>query len=358
MRIFQTFILPDKLVAKYNLSFAAANFSRNLISGGGFDKCYSLIPVNVCGELPFVDEPGYEVVYSNWRLKGGLRAKLAIFKEQVDVYKRIQAQDSVWMYNLNIINALLFILLKMFKPSVKLNLIILDYTPAKCCFEQNFWYLKLIKRADGIISLANSNLFECRNWAVLPGVVPASAGLEPLVEQPNNKYLLSGVLSEQIAQTTMVLEAFSKLPQCELHITGKADNEELIKRYALEFPNIRWHGSVSYGKYLEILHECTFVLSTRNPDYPENQCNFPSKIIESLLHNRIIISTIPYQQLKGIKYFQTSSTTPELLRQSIGSISTFGSSTILEYANQGKKVAEMFSTKVWNETMSLIERCK
>jgi hypothetical protein len=44
MRIFQTFLLPDDLVAKYKLSFAAANFSRNLMQGGGFDKVYSLMP--------------------------------------------------------------------------------------------------------------------------------------------------------------------------------------------------------------------------------------------------------------------------------------------------------------------------
>lgn len=358
MRIFQTFVLPDKLVAKYNLSFAAANFSRNLISGGGFEKCYSLMPVNVYGELPPIDESGYEVVYSNWRLKGGLLAKMAIFKEQVDIFNKIKPQDSVWMYNLNIINVLLFILIKLFKPSVKLNLIILDYTPAKSCFEQNFWYLKLIKKADGIISLANSNLFECHNWAVLPGVVPALAGEEPLIEHPNNKYLLSGVLSEQIAQTKMVLETFSKLPQCELHITGKADDEGLINKYASEFTNIKWHGSVSFVDYLELLHECTFVLNMRHPEYPENQCNFPSKIIESLLHNRIVISTIAYQQLDEVKYFQISSTTPQLLKQFVESISNFDSTILLEYANQGKKITDAFSVNVWNETMGLIEKCK
>ena len=67
MRIFQTFLLPDDLVAKYKLSFAASNFSRNLKIGGVFDKVCSLIPVNVKGELPIVNEDGYEVVYCNYR---------------------------------------------------------------------------------------------------------------------------------------------------------------------------------------------------------------------------------------------------------------------------------------------------
>lgn len=79
MRIFQTFLLPHDLVAKYKLSSAAANFSRNLMQGGGFDKVYSLMPLTVKGEMPPIINKGYEVVYSNWRKRGSILAKLAIF---------------------------------------------------------------------------------------------------------------------------------------------------------------------------------------------------------------------------------------------------------------------------------------
>lgn len=80
MHIFETFLLPDDLVAKYKLSFAAANFFRNLISGGGFDKTFSLIPVNVTGDAGMRAEDGDEVVYSDWRKKGVLLSKLAIIR--------------------------------------------------------------------------------------------------------------------------------------------------------------------------------------------------------------------------------------------------------------------------------------
>lgn len=355
MRILQTFVLPDNLVARYKLSFAAANFSRNLLSGGGFDKCFSLMPVNVKGELPRVQEDGYEVVYSKWRKNARLLSRLAIFMEQLYIFKQVHKGDSLWLYNLNVINALLFILVKFLKPSVKLNVIILDFTPAVSWSEQNYWYLKLINMADGAISLSYSDLFKCKNISILPGVVPSTAGSEPIIKKLNNKYLLSGVLLEEIAQTSMILEAFSKLPQCELHITGKIDNDEKIKRYADTYENIVWHGSVLFSEYLSILHDCSFVLSTRDPQYPENQCNFPSKIIESLLHNRIIISTISYKQLDGIKYFKTSSDI-EFFKQHIKSISALGEGTLREYANQGKKVKEMFSTMVWNDTIKKIEQ--
>lgn len=353
MRIFQTFVLPDYLVAEYKLSFAAANFSRNLMSGGGFDKTYSLIPVNVKGNANLCSDGSYEVVYSNWR-KMPVLSKLAIFKEQVSVFGKVHCGDSIWMYNLNVMNVLLFVLLKIFKPSVKVNVIVLDFTPANSWKEQNFWYLKLLNHADGTICLAHSDLFRCRNMVVLPGVVPVSAGKEPLIEHPNNKFLLSGVLFEEIAQTTMVLKTFSQLPQCELHISGKTNNERLIKEYSDKYPNIFWHGSVSFYDYQKLLHDCTFVLSTRDPKSPENQCNFPSKVIESLLHNRIIISTIEYKQLKGIRYFRTKSDS-ESFRQYIDEISNKPESELLGYANQGKIVVEKFSTEVWNETMKTIE---
>ena len=354
MRIFQTFILPDNLVANYKLSFAAANFSRNLQGGKGFDKCYSLIPINVTGKLHSVKETGYEVIYSNWRLKGGILSKLAIFKEQVFLFTQINRGDSLWLYNLNAINALLFVLVKFFKPSVKLNVIVLDFTPAKSWKEQNYWYLKLINKSDGTICLAHSGLFKCKNSAVLPGVVPATAGYEPLIECPNNKYLLSGVLYEQIAQISMVLNAFSEMPQCELHITGKTDNEEIIQEYASRFSNIRWHGVIPYDEYLALLHKCTFVLSTRDPECPENQCNFPSKIIEALLHNRIVISTIEYRQLNGINYLFAPSEARSFM-QFVENLFPKDKDSLLKYANQGKMMSKLFSTKVWNETMGRIE---
>lgn len=354
MRIFQTFVLPDDLVAKYKLSFAAANFSRNLISGGGFDKTYSLIPVNIRGKANLRSEDGYEVVYSSWRRFPVLN-RLAIFKEQISIFSKVHGGDSVWMYNLNVINALLFILLKLFKPSVKVNVIVLDFTPVSSRKEQNYWYLKLINKADGSIYLAHSKLFTCRNSAVLPGVVPVSAGKEPLIEQPNKRFLLSGVLLEEISQISIVLETFSQLPDCELYITGKTDNEQQIKSYADKYENIYWYGSLSFDDYLNLMHKCTFVLSTRDPKSPENQCNFPSKIIESLLHNRIVISTIEYKQLKGVKYFYCTSQMPRFI-DNIREIAYMPFDLLMTYANQGYKVSELFSTKVWNDTIKEIEK--
>ena len=355
MRIFQTFLLPDKLVTKYKLSFAAANFSRNLMRGAGFDKVYSLMPLTVKDELPLITEDGYEIVYSDWRKKGRFLAKFAIFQEQWKIFKQVKKSDSLWLYNLNIMNAMLFILVKLFKSSVKLNIIILDFTPAKSWKEQNYWYLKLINRADGTICLAESPLFSIKNTALLPGVAPPTSEENPKVDNLNKEFLLSGVISPVIASTSMVLKAFSQMPECILHITGNVlEGEELIKEYAAKYPNIKYHGAVSFKGYMDIMHKVTYQLSTRDESYPENQCNFPSKIIETLLHNRIVVSTIAYKQLDGIKYFKVDSNYDAFKRQ-VSEICSKPHEVLMQYANQGDLVAKMFSTDVWYKKMNDIE---
>ena len=105
-RVFVTHILPQHLVAKYKLSFAACNFSRNLMSGGGFDKVYSIMPLFVSGKMEAFEDPDNELVYSHLRHYGGLVAKFAVFIEQFKVFKKINRNDNVWFYNVGVLNFL------------------------------------------------------------------------------------------------------------------------------------------------------------------------------------------------------------------------------------------------------------
>ena len=152
----------------------------------------------------------------------------------------------------------------------------------------------------------------------------------------------------------MVLETFSKLPDCDLHITGSKGNEQILQQYAGKYDNIHWHGQLSFNDYLELLHSVTFQLSTRDPQMPENQCNFPSKIMEALFHNRIIISTIQYQQLDGVKYFIVNPG-EESFRNSIKKLASLSQTDLLPYANQGELVRNKYGVKVWNDTIRKIE---
>ena len=98
----------------------------------------------------------------------------------------------------------------------------------------------------------------------------------------------------------------------------------------------------------------SFLLSTRNPKASENQCNFPSKVIEALLHNRIVISTIHYEQLEGIRYFEVAAELDKFV-MALSHIIQMPQTELLTYANQADEVKRRFNVEVWKEGMQKIE---
>lgn len=356
-RIFITHLLPRPLIAQHGLSFAACNFSYDLISKGSFDCVYSLMPLFVRGRLDdsaFRDARFTLVYQQGLRRMGWIGRNVASLDEQWKVFRKIPSEASVWFYNLTIHNVFLFILLKLFRRKVQLNFIVLDLTPPFSLFSRNRLFLRLINGAHGRICLSHSELFRSDNSIILPGVVGMDVNNIPQLTQRNNRFLLCGVMNETISQTSLVLRTFAQLPQCELHITGMPDDEAIVKEYAARYPNIKYHGILSFDDYTQLLDTVTFVLSTRHPQSPENQCNFPSKILEALLHNRIVISTMHYPQLQGIRYFEVPSE-EDAFREGIKKIVGMDDKQLTEYANQHQLIYDRFNAGVWKEAMEKVE---
>lgn len=355
MRIFVTHICPKDKIIEYGISLSASNFNYNLIEGDCFDKVYSIYPGFTKGKLEKLDDETFETVYSSWRWKGKLRQRLARFIEQYRLFKKIPRKSKVWYYNLSTLNVLLIILLKIFKPSVQQNIIILDFTPD---LPFNKRVLPLINRLHGRISLSAYKNFNQRNLVCMPGVVPAQNNLRPQVATVKREFLLSGALKENIAMHSMVLDAFAEMPELTLHISGVLiDHKEKTESYSRKYPNIHYHGKMPYDEFNALLSAVPFSLNTRKPSAPENLCNFPSKVIEALLYNRIVISTIHYPQLDGISYFEVSAE-KELFKQQILQIAAMDDAELLRYANQGQNAIKRYSTERWNEVMTQIEKLK
>ena len=350
MRIFVTHILPKEVISKYKLSVAACNFSYNLIEGGVFTSFFSILPIYVNQYSGDMQMDG--LVYSNWRRKKGLLRWIGVIHENYKIFKKIPSGSKVWFYNLTILNLFLYLLVRYVKQSSEAYIILLDYTPGNSFYSKLCLYLA--NHATGTIRLAESSLYYNSNSICLPGVTPTNSIKTVQQNVINNEYLLSGVLSERIAMISMVLEAFSRMPDKILHITGSLEDESVLKKY-VSCDNIIYHGQVSFSEYLKILEACSFQLSTRDENYPENKCNFPSKIIEALLHNRIVISTLEYPQLGVIKYYKVSQATDKFI-EDIKKICETPTSELLMYANQGQKVAKMFNTDVWSKAMEKIEK--
>lgn len=346
LRIFITNIVPRDEVLKYNLSVASCNFSYNLIGSGGFNKIYSILPTFVKGDV----KPFDGLIYS--RLRNGIFSRFAPIVENIQLFRKIPSNSSVWYYNCTILNVTLILLLKFFKSNVKQQIIILDYTPSKNLFNRALLWVS--NHVNGTICLAHSSLFTCKNSICLPGVVPMDSCSYPAIKEIKYEFLISGALNDNIAMLPMLLEVFAELPHCTLHITGNAPDYRLVEKYTTKYKNIIYHGMVSYDEYLQILHDTPFLLSTRNPESPENQCNFPSKIIEGLLHNRIILSTLHYVQIDGLKYFEVGSD-KKSFKKSLCKISDMPSSQLLLYANQSEEVKRRFNSEVWKKCFVKIE---
>lgn len=352
MRVFITHILPEDKILKYQLSVAACNFSWNLINGCVFNRFYSIMPAYVHSKLDDVIMP--ELVFSPFRDKGRILRRIAILHENLMIYRRLPKSCSVWLYNISSLNLPLFFLLRWFRKKTQVNVIVLDYTPAKDLLSR--LCLWALNHCNSTITLAQSPLFLVKNTVCLPGVTPNHFEDVFRQEHINNSFLLSGVLNERIAMLSMVLAAFSQMPELSLHITGFVKDESLILQFK-DCKNIIYHGKVNYEEYLNIFHQCSFQLSTRNPNCLENQCNFPSKIMEALLHNRIIVSTLYYEQLRDIKIFQVSSNCNQFVRD-LRAIVSLSEEQLLKYANQSNKVLDYFSAFVWQQAMSQLEHNK
>jgi len=355
MRIFVTHICPKDKLFDYGLALSASYFNYNLIEGGGFDKVYSIYPGFVRGKLDKIDDDSFEAVYSTWRAKGRLKQKLSRFAEQINLFRKIPRVCSVWYYNLNTLNVVLILLLMLFKPKVKQNLIILDYTPDLAF---NRLVLPLINRMHSRISLSVYPKFNRHNFACLPGVVPVTDTSHTEVKEAKREFLLSGALNENITMLGMVLDAFAQMPDCKLHLSGiLEDCKDKVAEYTKKYPNIIFHGKMRYDDFKILLSETPFSFNTRNPLAPENQCNFPSKVIEALLYNRIILSTIDYPQLRGINYLHVGAN-PKQFMSDVQRIANMPSNELMKYANQEQKVKDRFNAAVWFEIMTKLENQK
>ena len=138
-----------------------------------------------------------------------------------------------------------------------------------------------------------------------------------------------------------------------IHTTGFLDDDSIVEKYR-SCPNIHYHGKLAYEDYLEVFHRASFQLSTRDPNSAENQCNFPSKVMEALLHNRIVVSTIKYPQLKGVLCVKVSHEVEEFIKD-IRKISNLPMTELMRYANQSEVVRRNFNANVWSQTMTVIE---
>lgn len=163
--------------------------------------------------------------------------------------------------------------------------------------------LKVIQKYDVVIGLSETTkrylkpnqCFLCVEGGIDQDVYdyfePASAD-EQRQENSITTYMYAGIL-EPVTGVDMLLKAFSRNnnPDIRLNISGKGSFQKLVEDAAKQDDRITYLGCVPYEEYLSNLKQADVLVNPRNMNLPENENNFPSKIMEYLATGKPIIST-------------------------------------------------------------------
>lgn len=350
-RIFLTHVVPKNKIESLDVSAAGNYFSYNLIDNNCFDEVWSIIPINIDEKI--VEDDGIHYIQTRFLGNKSVFKVLNIFIDNLKVFFSVKGNVNVWYYNLTIQTVFLYLLFKIFKPSVKQFVILLDFTPSKNKISLQNFIFNLINKSDGIISLTSNKFLYSKNTIVLPGIVTEIKN-NSKITSINKSFMLSGILSKNRCPE-LILKAFSEFPEYELIITGKIDDQNLVDTYCNTYSNIRYLGFLNYDDYVKELEKATFSINSRDPNYEENLYNFPSKSIEHLMHNKILVSTMEYKELNGIEYMYVPPTLDAFRTFFKELKNTEENELIRVYANQSSKVFDLFGISNWKNSFEKIE---
>ena len=347
-------VVPRSLINELRVSQAANNFCWDLIDNHCFSKNISMVPINVPKKIN--NENNDDVKYLQVRFfwhKSIFKYINALIENIIVVFHAFKSKG-IWYYNITSYNMLSFILLRyLFRK--KIYVIVADFSPPtrKISLQQLVSFY--IENSSGVILLSARSNFKHKNMEVIPGIIPINkiTKLPNVVRKKGNRhFLFSGVLN-LVTGFPMVLQVFKSLPDVDLFISGNIDNDYahlLIDKY----PNIHYCGLLSYKDYLEMLKTTDICLSFRDPSLPENNNNFPSKILEYFSWGKPVISTIEYPELKGLNYITVQFEEKSLIAV-IKQVHQMKNSELAAYMNNFNDLEQLVSEKIWKKAINKIE---
>lgn len=162
-------------------------------------------------------------------------------------------------------------------------------------------------------------------------------------------FMYSGTL-EPVTGIDRLLNAFGKLDEdCRLVITGKGSLSTLVQEAADRDLRIDFKGYVSDIEYINLLNQAEILINPRNMKMPENQNNFPSKVLEYLATGRMTISSkFPGWERFTDNFIFYDNSVDELARQMKDAMVTCSENSDQRFAANRKR-AEDFDWKKQTE---------
>ena len=296
-------IATEKEVLSCGCSPAGYNFCRNIVLSKIFDASYSLVPWQVKDKVKPTENIGIHYIQS--RKKIPFIGKIFNFVlDSISLIRNVKHSEFIWFYNLTLHTLLAYIYLR-FILRKKVFVVLADFDNKPTFFSVSKILSVCIGYAQGIISLSARSFFSNhKNFSVLPGFAPECKHEDnsgKLHADADNMFLYAGAISKPWGAMLLV-DTFAMLPEIRLSISGPislpSGGKELFFEKISKLRNVSYKGLLPIEEYNLLLEKSSVLLSLRDPDFYGNQNNFPSKLIEALLHGKEVVSTMEYPELK------------------------------------------------------------
>jgi hypothetical protein len=352
MRAFISQIIPQESMSQQKAaSQAANNFCMSFLKSVNIDLAIFLIPIFIKKKNIFKYELTcpYKIIQKRFFSQKRIGIIFNTIIENISIFNTIRVRKipKVWFYNLTIHNTISFILIKWIIKR-KCYILFADTVIIKKKIDVNRFINWLIMKSDGIISLSHSSEFikNHPNLFFLSGIIEQNHNVIKTSKINRKDILFSGYLRDHTG-IHLALETFAKHNDLNLLITGRGDEERLVKEYSQKYSNIKYLGFLEFDEYLSLLNKIDIVLNLRDPLNKENHYNFPSKMIEYLNFGKIVVSTIEYPQIDKSIYFYSNYDSRCLINTLLNIISKDNHSLQSTMKKSNEFVNKNFSSIAW-----------
>ena len=344
-RAFVTNCVPQKDIIKLKASQAANNFCKQLITNNCFDQAYSIVPPSY--RINVIQDELY--TYYSSKKSNKVFTFLSHVLNSFRLARSLRNVDSIWFYNVASTSIFVYVLLR-FVYCRKVYVILADHTPGKKKISYQNFLQWLITKSHGIISLSVRTKITHKKLIVIPGIIPHSEIRQEKRELNKNlKFLFSGTLSA-VTGFEMALKVFSHVPHAELYVSGNGVFPDEYRQYK----NIHFKGFMDYAEYRKLYEDIDICLNFRDPELPENQNNFPSKVLEYFSMNKIVISTMEYPELHDAKYIICDNDEDKLI-QRINEILKADVALLYPYMDNTSFLERNITEECWQNAITQIE---
>jgi len=356
MRVLVCELVPNEHIASFtNVGQAGNTYVLNFSNACSFEKVFAFVPIQVESMQNFKNAGAIEYFQVRAFKHKSIFKIINRLLESVKLLKQLYKyrKGPVWFYNITQHHFIVYIIAKYLYRS-KVYVLLADLYVNDKRFGMNALFIKLIEKSDGVISLSRgAERLEIKNLKISNGIVSPVENI-PAITVNKTDYLFAGALAK-MKGIDFTLEAFSKMPDKRLLVSGIGPMLGLVKEYEAKYPNIKYLGWLDYDAYLDVLNTISFCLSFRNPDDAENQYNFPSKIIEFFQYGKIVISTFNYPDIPEGLLIHTGYDL-ESLKNTMQQIQNMSDDELLALSIKVKNfVTDNFSYKAINSLVEITE---